>query len=99
MSRKQGAITISQDGNNWQVAIVGIGATALGVGIAVSCVLLSAQIGLTLTLVGGGLGLGIAATGVGEGIRRARLGRAAEIAAKAQLVGARQPRLINGGRE
>ena len=84
-----GFVIQTDDGGQFKLAAWSWAAIILGVAVAVSSLVLTAYLGLALTLVGGGLGLGLAAVGVGEGVRRARLGDAARIQAKAQMIASR----------
>ncbi len=49
-------------------------------------VTVAAQVGLAVTFVGAGFGFGLMATGIGEGVRRALIGKAAIDAARAQII-------------
>ena len=80
MPKGQG-IEIQTDDGNVKTVVFGWGAVALGVGLAVASVVLSVWLGWASIAVGTGLGIALACIGVGEGVKRARQGRAAEIAA------------------
>ena len=80
MPRGQG-IEIQTDDGSIKTVVFGWGAVALGVGLAVASVVLSVWLGWSVLAVGVGLGIGLACIGAGEGVKRARQGRAAEIAA------------------
>ena len=91
-AQRSGVVIQSDDGGSFKIAAWSWAAIILGVGVAISSLVLSTYLGLALTLVGGGLGLGLAAVGIGEGVRRARLGDAARIQAKADMIAARSDR-------
>lgn len=74
-------IQIETGEGNIKTVVFGWGAVAIGIGIAVASIVLSTWLGWAFTIISAGLGIGLAAVGVGEGVRRARIGKAAEIAA------------------
>ena len=78
---KQGLVVETGEGKV-HTMVWGWGAVILGVGITVSAIILSSYIGLALTILSGCAGVSIVCVGIGEGIKRARQGRAAEIAAE-----------------
>ena len=84
MGQRNGLVVETGEGSI-KTIVFGWGAVALGVGIAIAAVVLSAWLGWALTILSAGTGAAIFCVGVGEGVRRARLGRAAEIAAREQL--------------
>lgn len=97
MGQKQGSggmIVQTDDGGSLKAMIWGWVAVFLGVGIAVSAVVLTSYLGLALTIAAGGLGIGLASVGVGEGVKRARIGDAARIEAKARMIEARKRNLL-----
>ena len=81
MGRGQG-IQIETGDGQVKTLVFGWGAVALGVGLAVASVVLSVWLGWASIAVGTGLGIALACVGAGEGVKRARQGRAAEIAAQ-----------------
>ena len=92
MGQKQGSggiIIQTEEGPSLKAMIFGWTAIVLGIGVAVSAVVLSTYLGLALTLVGAGLGTALTAVGVGEGVKRARIGDAYRIEAKARMIEAR----------
>ena len=84
MGQKQGLVVETGEGNV-KAMVWGWGAVILSVGVTVTAIILSSYIGVALSILAGSLGVALICVGAGEGVRRARLGRAAEIAARAQL--------------
>ena len=93
MGRLDSGVVIQTDDGGLKTMVWGWVAVILGIGITVSSIILSASLGLALTILSGCFGAALICVGVGEGVRRARLGRAAEIAAKAQLAAVRRNQL------
>lgn len=85
MGQRQG-IQIETGDGNIKTVVFGWGAVALGIGIAVSSIILSSWLGVALTILASCLGASLVCVGIGEGIRRARYGRAVEIAASRGLL-------------
>ena len=81
MGRGQG-IQIETGDGQVKTLVFGWGAVVLGVGVAAAAIALSWWVGVALAVLSGCTGIALICVGVGEGRRRASLGRAAEIAAE-----------------
>lgn len=88
-SDRGGGVIIQTEETGLRAMVWGWVAVILGIGITVASIALAVQLGIALVLVGGGLGIALTAVGVGEGVRRARIGDAARIEAKARMISAR----------
>ena len=77
----QQGISIETGEGQVRTLIFGWGAVAIGIGVAVAAIVLSAWLGWALTILSACTGVALICVGAGEGVKRARIGRAAEIAA------------------
>jgi len=92
MGQKNGLVVETGDGKV-QTMVWGWAAVILGIGVTVSSIILSASLGLALTILSSCAGAAIFCVGVGEGVRRIKLGHAAELEAQARLEDVRRKEL------
>ena len=94
MRNENSGVVIQTDESSMKAMVFGWVAVILGIGVTVGSIVLSFQVGLALLFVGGGLGVALMAVGIGEGVKRARIGDAARIEAKARMIEARHDKLL-----